>query len=466
MTIQLEVEKRLQADAQELDRDFPSADRLEQRILARVAITSREERRALTLRQELVLAGLFVVMVALLAVGIGRLRAITQPVPARQTPTVIATPSVQGGGAFNAVQTPLFVSANLGWTTESQPGPAGPAALFQTTDGGRHWQRQLSWDCPGAAQLRFTADGVEGLVVGAPGQCGSPLFHTDDGGAHWQRFTFPPGAGQAVQTACKLGLCVQQNIEAQVYFLNPREGWVLSQETTLSVADLFHTTDSGAHWTRTARLDLQAQFNLDLARGIAGPSGRVDHALNGQLIFRDSSTGLLVVEGSALFLTHDGGATWEVQKLPAPTGIKPDQATTRLSVPRFFSDRDGVVELIQSPTQGSSKDIRAFVYTTADGGSHWSGPTALPGNVFVFINSKSWVGGSGGLFGMDYFLRTNDAGRHWDRFQPSGVDARSWDILTHFDFVDAAHGWALINGTLYVTSDGGLRWIRRTLPGY
>jgi len=466
MTMQMEVESRLRADAQGLDRDFPRADILERRILARVALTPRGERRALTLRQELVLAGTFVVMVALLVIGIGRLRAITQPVLARPTPTVIATPAVQGGGAFNATQTPFFVSANLGWITESQSGPAGPVALFRTTDGGRHWQRQMSWDCPGTAQMRFSPDGKEGLVVGAAGQCGVPLFYTADGGSHWQRFAIPPEAGQAVQTGCKLGLCTQQPLEAQVYFLNPREGWVLSQETTLSVADLFHTTDSGAHWTRTARLDVQAQFNLDLAKGVTGSQGRVDHALNGQLMFRDSSTGWLVLGGSSLFMTGDGGATWEAQKLPAPTGIKLDQGTAYFSVPRFFNDRDGVLELIQSPSQGSSRDIRAFVYTTADGGSHWSGPTMLPGNVFVFIDSKLWVGGSGGLFGMNSFLRTNDAGRHWDRFQPSGLDARQWDILTPFDFVDASHGWALISNTLYVTSDGGLRWIQRTLPGY
>jgi len=465
MTMHLEVEQRLQADAQELDRDFPRADRLEQKILARVAITPREERGAPTLRQELVLAGLFVVMVALLVIGIGRLRALTQPVPARPTPTVLGTPSVQDGSAYNWMQAPLFVSANLGWITKSQSGPAGPAALFRTTDGGRHWQRQLSWDCPGASQLRFTADGVEGLVVGAPGYCGSVLFHTDDGGSHWQRFAFPRGAGQTVQTACKLGVCQQRTIEAQVYFLNPREGWVLSQETTLNVADLFHTTDSGAHWTRTARLDLQAQFNLDLAKGIAGPLGRVDHALNAQLIFRDSSTGWLALGGS-LFITRDGGTTWEAQKLAAPPGIKLDQGISVLSVPRFFNDRDGVLKFTQIPPSGNLKDIGAFAYTTADGGSHWSSPTVLLGNVFVFLDSKSWIGGSGGLFGMDYFIRTNDAGQHWDRFQPSGVDAGSWDYTTQFDFVDAAHGWALINSTLYVTSNGGLSWMQRTLPGF
>ena len=84
MTMHLEVEQRLQADAQELDRDFPRADRLEQKILARVARTPREERRAPTLRQEVILAGLFVVMVALL----GRFSD-----PARPPPAVASAPA-------------------------------------------------------------------------------------------------------------------------------------------------------------------------------------------------------------------------------------------------------------------------------------------------------------------------------------------------------------------------------------
>jgi hypothetical protein len=93
MITQHELERRLQSDARDLDRDFPGADRLELRIMARVAATPREQRRrAPTLKQELALAGLFVVVVALLAIGIGRLRAMSPYLPAAPTPTVASTP--------------------------------------------------------------------------------------------------------------------------------------------------------------------------------------------------------------------------------------------------------------------------------------------------------------------------------------------------------------------------------------
>lgn len=94
MITQQELESRLQSDAQDLDRDFPRANELELRILARVAATPREKRRpALTLKQELAVAGLFVVVVALIAIGIGRLRSLAPYLPATPTPTVGSTPA-------------------------------------------------------------------------------------------------------------------------------------------------------------------------------------------------------------------------------------------------------------------------------------------------------------------------------------------------------------------------------------
>jgi hypothetical protein len=93
MITQHELVSRLQSDAQDLDRDFPGADGLELRILARVAATPRgQRRRAPTLKQELAVAGLFVVVAALLAFGIGRLRSLSPYLPATPTPTVGSTP--------------------------------------------------------------------------------------------------------------------------------------------------------------------------------------------------------------------------------------------------------------------------------------------------------------------------------------------------------------------------------------
>src|SRR5260370_16868382 len=83
-----------------------------------------------------------------------------------------------------------FISADQGWIAgaRSSLALAGPTVLFRTTDSGHTWQSQLTWEGPGPGQIRFSPDGVQGLVVG---RGGGPLFTTSDGGAHWQRQPIP-----------------------------------------------------------------------------------------------------------------------------------------------------------------------------------------------------------------------------------------------------------------------------------
>ena len=398
---------------------------------------------------------------------------------------------------------PLFVSANVGWltanltpdTSSSACNPVCPttSVVFRTDDGGFHWTPQLSWYGSGPDVIRASTDGMEGLALGTNNKNRSVLFHTTDGGAHWTRFGLPPSAGQAVQTVCKFGAppCIQQTIAVQVYFLNPREGWVLSQEATFAIADLFHTTDSGAHWNLT-RIDIKAAFNLDLAKGLADPNGRVDHSLYGRLVFGDSSTGLLVPQtGWDIYVTHDGGSTWRVQSLPKPIGIHSDVSAFPDSVRLFSNGKDGVVSLqVRSPGQvgplSAQSDPYQYVSSTSDGGDHWSNPTHLPsvvmpshggvpaGSYFVyvtidFIDPTDWAGwpeapwdtptqAVGGL------MHTSDAGQHWDVI-PGSVPP---NFSGSFEFLDSSHGWAYVSdssGTsLYRTTDGGVDWTPLSLP--
>ncbi len=132
MGAQQELEQRLRIYAQDFDHDFPRAASLDRRIMARVAITAREERRALTLPQELALAGLVVVAVALLVIGIARVREMTQPVPAHPTPSVRSNP-VPATALFPPSFPVKMVTPKVGWA-------ASVGAVFRTTDGGLRWE--------------------------------------------------------------------------------------------------------------------------------------------------------------------------------------------------------------------------------------------------------------------------------------------------------------------------------------
>ncbi len=85
--------------------------------MERVALTAREEWRAPTLPQQLPLAGLLLVVVVLLGIGVAWLRGITQPVPAQPTPPSVRV-SVPSADVYHpnaqqgcAIQTPVFASA-------------------------------------------------------------------------------------------------------------------------------------------------------------------------------------------------------------------------------------------------------------------------------------------------------------------------------------------------------------------
>ena len=436
------------------------------------------------------------------------------PTPVHAPPFRITAPGASACYGTCGVDRGLFVSAKVGWVTEGLPLDTSSTAcnpvcsttsvLFRTDDGGLHWTARLTWYGSGPDVIKASADGMEGLALGSDSKNRSVLFHTTDGGAHWTSFGLPPGAGQAVQTVCKTpAFCTQQDLGEQVVFLNPSAGWVFSQEPTFTIADLFHTTDDGAHWN-LVRVDIKTQFHLDLAQGLTDSNGVVNHRLPGQFTFRDSSTGWFIPEtGLDVYVTRDGGRTWQAQSLSLPVGIQRDQ-TVSLPAPLFFNDKDGIFTVdvpkprapnAPIPYPGTPESYRdQFVYTTSDGGVHWSTPIRVPlsgSSSYVwmdFIDALHWVGwpNGGGL------MRTSDAGQHWDvtptypssrglglppvphsGLPPWGADGTPW-----FSFLDRSQGWAYVyqsspsggrpgnwpGTSLYWTTDGGLDWTPLSLP--
>jgi hypothetical protein len=468
-----------------LDAEFDRSERKRAQIrigLARVAIQ--------------LVAGVVAVVLAVVAVAaFFATHHLLSPTPARTPHFQIKAPGAAVCNSNCSVGPLLLVSANMGWLAEQlTPDTSSPACnpvcpttsvIFRTDDGGFHWRAQLSW-LGWAQEILASPDGREVLVVPEADQ-GAALHHSTDGGVHWTSFDLPAGVGQAMQTICKFGGCHQQSIAEQLYFLNPREGWVLSQEATFTTADLFHTTDSGAHWTLT-RVDIKAAFGVDVATGLTDPNGNVDHSLPGQLVFADSATGwFLPVASWDTHVTHDGGTTWRLQSVPRPIGVQPDTTAYIDDVRLFSNHKDGVLSLrVRIPGQGGPPGVETspyrYTYTTSDGGDHWSNPTHPPsvqilqsgllGPGFLdvnidFIDATHWVGwpqppglGPAALAG---FMHTSDAGQHWNVLPANSVQVVEW-----FEFLDPSRGWALAGESagvsLYETTDGGATWTSLSLP--
>jgi photosystem II stability/assembly factor-like uncharacterized protein len=464
MATRSDIEARLRGYAEEYDRQFPPTMQAESRIMARIAITPRDVAPASALRRKGVLARVLVrqlalvcvllIFVGLLVVGATKLRALPRPnVPIGGVPT---RPDVY----FSALH---FVSGREGWIAETKTALAsplgGPTVLYRTMDGGVSWQSRLTWDGPGPTQVRFSADGTEGLVVGSGGV---PLFRTSDGGDNWQRMSLPPEASQV----------------ALLYFLDAREGWVIAylNEATPGFAGVFHTIDGGQHWSQTARLDVNQVFSY-------GHGG----SLQGALMFSDSSTGWFTgttYSGTGIpviplrvYVTRDGGKTWRVQELPTTSSAALNSSNASISTPQFFNPQEGVLlatKFSNPPGPGSAQTgptvLTGYVFSTSDGGNHWSDPrpVVLPGGT-TFLRTLAAVDASHWFVLSDTGLHaTSDAGVHWQKL---GGWLPSNEHVWMIEFQSPENGWALVavTGThptlaIYHTTDAGAHWSRFSVP--
>lgn len=253
-------------------------------------------------------------------------------------------------------------------------------------------------------------------------------------------------------------------VAAYLDFIDANLGWLalkLQTGSSFSLGRLFVTQDGGRTWEeRSIPLGEAVKF-LDAQRGwvAGGPSGEL------------------------LYQTVDGGRTWQPQSLSYPDSIA--SARALVGLPQFQNEREGVLPV----TMSGSPDSHFALFETRDGGESWSLATRLeldpgvePASPLPFSlggGSRWWVGspGTARLYTAGEPSALPSAGL------PSGVIA--------LDFVTDQSGWAFAQegscqgykppsglGTppgaepfqcvqrsrLLATSDGGLSWTEIAMP--
>ena len=256
---------------------------------------------------------------------------------------------------------------------------------------------------------------------------------------------------------------VEGNLQ-DVHCIDEKHAWVVGHGGLI-----LHTTDGGKIWTkRTIESESPADFlriyfsSLDLG------------FITGSLPARRGIRALL-------FMTRDGGKTWEA-KDPGLRSLLTGIAMINEKV-GFMVGSDnayaqtadggetwmGEIERVRlgekrydlwdisfpSPTHGWVVGSWGSIYHTPDGGQKWEDQYSGVDNdlrAVHFVDEKTgWTAGQEGII-----FHTKDGGATWMQQQTN-----SYDNLNDIVFVDKQTGWAVGEfGIILYTTDGGQTWTR------
>lgn len=240
---------------------------------------------------------------------------------------------------------------------------------------------------------------------------------------------------------------------------------------------LYQTTDNGEHWSLVAKT------------AATGPSSERSLPFSGPIRFRNALTGWIGGrQGAAfdpdhpLYLTRDGGHSWEPQALPLPPG----PANGKLDIgspPEFFppGGLNGVLPVVFVPASHKTVEYAMVPYITRDGGQTWRAGKPLQAQGLMDFTSASdgwaWIpeprdlGSNAPLKG--YLYHTADGGQTWEAIGPDHVlqsFLQKGDDIVELNFVTKSYGWLLLREPdatrslnqgitrLLKTVDGGHTW--------
>lgn len=357
-----------------------------------------------------------------------------------------------------------MINATTGWALGVDHS-TGLKRILRTTDGGTTWQdvtplqrnstpTSVSQKTTYAGNPYFLNACVAWVAMSQPGNAPALLFRTGDGGLTWQQSTLPGSEIRGID------------------FIDAYTGWLtvdVLKNGKFTEEDFYHSIDGGQSWTKIA-ISSPATNNQPGALPFANADNHP--------IFINATTGWItgasyVSDNPRLYITRDGGRTWHQQLLPPPSNVDSRifKSGTVVWQPQFFSASAGILPVSFWST--NSLDI----YVTRDGGNSWQDTSLLrfPGNpnldIYaptpdpIFVNSNQ--GWASSPLVEPFLYTTSDGGKHWTKFVPQ-VNMLSIGLFD-YDFVTSKVGWAqgAIEHSaaapepplLFKTEDGGKTWM-------
>lgn len=381
------------------------------------------------------LSSLITTVLALLLASLIILSACTQQSLSQdQRKTVLATMKLQD------LQAVHMVNATIGWLwTKTRVG--------HTTNGGMTWQDVTPPKSAGTILAApfgaYVFNGTQALVTTFTTH-GSGVVaiisRTEDAGHRWQSDVFP-----AENLSPYSGM---------MSFINDQDGWVEARfqgATGNDLVAIFRTTNGGKTWLPLSQTPLgPALPNI--------PTTFPFSKHKSGLTFVNASTGWAAVYTDSvlqLYVTHDGGATWQERTLSLPS----NEVGFYMSPPTFFNAHDGILPVDFQTSTGSGME---FLLTHDDGAS-WQYTTPVPtyAGAANFIDmAHVWVAAPQGT---DLYS-SRDGANHWKKM--TSIIPIHITRFAQLNFISPTTGWAVgltesdanPKAILLKTTTGGQIW--------
>lgn len=408
------------------------------------------------------------------------------------SPTAISTPSprptfleTEPESSELRITKLQMYDSKLGWAlhTAQFSQEKIDAKLLRTEDGGQTWKNVSPSIPEGYGNLPEVAflNVNEALAVYARSfMPASPeseitIWHTGDAGNTWDKST-PILLNQAPMLVID-----------QVELLDQSDGWMLATGDTVmgrSSITMFVTKDSGMNWNIVYNTNEHSQNNdLDALWALSNyPYGER------KITFISPSTGYY--SNGELFLSQDGGFSWQKKALPDPpelpgldTQISQSVLFSYVSLPQFFSSQDGVLirrifsrnQVIIPPGNYSGFPQEEFLYFSNDGGQIWSSTQspAKIGSVHFLDVQTGWYLGKNDIDPNTptQLYQTTDGRKTWflvdaESPLPLGSEIQFINETDGFAFIPPWAGYAYgsmdersnLAGDIFRTFDGGKTW--------
>jgi len=361
-----------------------------------------------------------------------------EPLPAPTLVSFKAAPAHLHPGDPIQLDQITMTSLTEGW------GLSGPDVLV-TADGGQTWREvtppeSLPSGSPDKAYGAFLDKQTAWVVFFQGNQIApeAPVWHTTDGGSTWTR------------SAPLMHQAYGDTVWAEFATLDAKNIWLMVRGVYVGAGthfshDLFRSTDGGLTWN-----SLDGEISDDYT-GLAFAD-----ASNGWRTYQ--TTGAYASAPPGYAVTTDGGANWEDRQLPPPPetpGLFDQYPYCETYQPVLLPARSVWMLMGCFDYYSPPHEFTSYLYTSQDGGATWQ-TVRLPDKVLASQDTLLYFDSSHALLlGHDSYLSTDD-GHTWKY-----LSSVTWD--GQYSFVDPQHGWAVgqLNdeGGLVKTTDGGATWI-------